>query len=104
MRGHHLESGRLETCVSLLQTIASEPEPMVLLRELFRFEANLRESLPVEISYGPRRLVYPQLASLRADSAVFGNDPVLFRNRSLVDAIVDWAEDLALAKLHTKEK
>jgi hyaluronoglucosaminidase len=101
---HHRESGRLETCVALLETIASDPGPMVLLRELFRFEANLRESPPVEISYGPRRLVYPQLASLRDDSAVFGNDPVLFRNRSLVDAIVDWVEDLTLAKLHTKEK
>ncbi|NNL86871.1 MAG: hypothetical protein HKP27_14510 [Myxococcales bacterium] len=96
---HHEETRRLAAATELLGTLAANRAPMVCLRELFRFEARLREPLPTEISYGPRRLLYPQLVSLDDDTARFGDDPVLFRDGMWIDGAVDFVEALAVERL-----
>ena len=59
-----------------------------------------REPLPPESSFGPRRVLYPQLAELRDDAmALATSDPTLVRDRCLADEVVAYAERLALARL-----
>ncbi len=96
---HHEETRRLAAAVELLGTLAAKAAPMVCLRELFRFQARIREPLPTEISYGPRRILYPQLVSLNDDTARFGVDPVLFRNALWIDRAVDFVEGAAVHRL-----
>lgn len=96
---HHEETRRLAAATELLGTLAAKRTPMICLRELFRFEARLREPLPAEMSYGPRRLLYPQLVSLDDDTARFGADPVLFRNGLWIDEAVDFVETRAVERL-----
>jgi hyaluronoglucosaminidase len=63
---------------------------------LFQLESVLAaEPAPLRSSYGPRRAMYPQLASLRDDEFGFGSDPWLFRDRCLTDELCAWAEDVA---------
>ncbi len=50
-------------------------------------------------SYGPRRVLYPQLASLGDETMAFGADDALVRDRCLTDDFVCLAEELALARL-----
>jgi hypothetical protein len=63
-------------------------------------EAKLsREPLPSEVSYGPRRVLYPQLASMRDDEMALAAEPTLIRDRNLADDIVLLAESEAEARL-----
>ncbi len=71
------------------------------LRQVTPFTARvLRETRSIRFgqvtSYGPRRVLYPQLVSMNEDEAGFGADPALFRDRCLADEIVRFAEDQAL--------
>ena len=50
-------------------------------------------------SFGPRRVLYPQLTSLEDTGARFGPDPALFLDSCLADEFVRFAERLAGAKL-----
>lgn len=66
----------------------------------FALEARLsREPLPAKTSYGPRRVLYPQLTSMRDDEMALTNDPTLLTDRCLADDFVRCAEELALARL-----
>jgi hyaluronoglucosaminidase len=60
-----------------------------------------REPTPIAQSYGPRRVLYPQLASMGEEAMGLGSDPCLFRDRCLADAFVELVEDLAVARLRT---
>ena len=64
----------------------------------FGFRVNL-EPTPVAQSYGPRRVLYPQWTAMNDDEMALGADPVLFRNRCLADAFVEFVEDVALEQL-----
>jgi hypothetical protein len=57
------------------------------------------EPEPRYVSYGPRRVLYPQLASLREREMGFGEDPCLIRDRNLAEEFVRLVEDLALERL-----
>jgi hypothetical protein len=46
-------------------------------------------------SYGPRRVLYPQLVGLASGAARFGADPALFTHHCLADEIVDFAAERA---------
>jgi hypothetical protein len=66
----------------------------------FRFEGLLsRLPSPPVASYGPRRVLYPQLVSMRDDGACFGADQALFVDRNLADEVVRLAERVALERL-----
>jgi hyaluronoglucosaminidase len=67
----------------------------------FALESKLsREPVPPETSFGPRRVLYPQLSDMRDDAmALAPSDPSLLRDRCLADEVVSLAERLALARL-----
>ena len=55
--------------------------------------------LPTPVSYGPRRVFYPQLASMRDDAMCLAPDPTLMRGRNLADDFVELVERVALERL-----
>jgi hypothetical protein len=71
----------------------------------FALESKLsREPALPEVSYGPRRVLCPQLDDLRDDTmALARSDPTLLRDRCLADEIVSFAERIALDDLDVSE-
>jgi hyaluronoglucosaminidase len=67
----------------------------------FALESKLsREPVRPETSFGPRRVLYPQLSDMRDDAmALAPADPSLVCDRCLADEVVALAERLALARL-----
>jgi len=62
-----------------------------------RMEGRLtRLALPLATSYGPRRVLYPQLIDMTDSGMRFGSDPTLLRGRNLADEWIELVEDLAL--------
>ena len=57
------------------------------------------DALPAQASYGPRRVHYPQLASMRDDAMGFGDDPVLYLRRCLADDLIACLERIGLDRL-----
>lgn len=51
------------------------------------------------VSYGPRRVMYPQLTSMRADEMSLSVEPTLIRDRCLTDEILEFVEDLSIFAL-----
>jgi hyaluronoglucosaminidase len=100
-----LESHQTETCilveaVDLLARLVERAPAMKLALALFRMQGRLTRIAPAKrTSYGPRRVIHPQLASLEDESARFSTDPVLFLDRCLSDELVRFAESHALARL-----
>jgi hypothetical protein len=69
----------------------------------FRFEGLLTRVAPTPVaSYGPRRVLYPQLRALRDDDAGFSADPALFLDCCLADELVRLAEQRGLTELSGK--
>jgi hypothetical protein len=65
-----------------------------------RFEGLLTLRPPGErTSYGPRRVLYPQLTSMREEEMRFGADPALIRDRCLADELIRLVEQRALQVL-----
>jgi hyaluronoglucosaminidase len=100
LRSHRLESERLSAAVDLLDALESTGPGIQRALAFFRFEGRLtRLEVPQVASYGPRRVLYPQLARMEDDDAQFGSDPALYRDLSLADEIARFAEDEALRVL-----
>lgn len=98
LTAHHDETRRMAAALDLLATLASDASRFHRALALLGFEGRLSRIPTASVaSYGPRRVVYPQLVGMREDSAGFGADPVLYRDLCLADEIVRFAEDLALA-------
>lgn len=70
-----------------------------------RMEARLTRLPAVRaVSYGPRRVLYPQLRSMQDDAMLFtAEDPQLLRDRCLADEIVDFVADLAVWMLTSSD-
>lgn len=97
---HRAESERMLAAVDLLEAFCSPGAAMQRVFALFRLEGMLSRIVPVATaSYGPRRVLYPQLRSMRDDEAAFGADPALFVDRCLADEMVRFAEEVALREL-----
>lgn len=97
---HHAETERMQAAAELLDMLCADVNPMQRVFAFFRFEGMLtRIATHTVASYGPRRVLYPQLASMRDDGASFGGDPCLFVDRCLADEVVRFAEALALQRL-----
>jgi len=98
---HHAETQRMSAALSLLESAVGPAAKLHRIVAFFGFETRLAHATPagMHVSYGPRRAVYPQLASLRDDEARFGPDPALFLDRNLGDELVRLAERVALARL-----
>lgn len=97
---HRAESERMLAAADLLEVFSAEAAPMQRVFAFFRLEGMLTRIVPVATaSYGPRRVLYPQLTAMRDDRAGFGADQSLFVDRCLADELVRFAEAIALAQL-----
>ena len=98
LAGHERESRRIAAALDLLDALAGSGDSLAKSLAWVRCEGRLTTNAPAAtVSYGPRRVLYPQLVGLAAGSARFGADPALFRNLCLGDEIVDFAAAAALA-------
>ena len=98
LAGHERESRRIAAALDLLDALAGPGDSLAKSLAWIRCEGRLTLNAPAATtSYGPRRVLYPQLVGLAAGSARFGHDPALFRARCLADEIVDFAAECALA-------
>jgi len=92
LAGHERESRRIAAALDLLETLAGAGDSLAKSLAWIRCEGRLTRNAPAATtSYGPRRVLYPQLVGLAAGSAHFGDDPALFQDRCLADEIVDFA-------------
>jgi hyaluronoglucosaminidase len=97
---HRSESERMAAALDLLETLCAGSAAMQQVFAFFRLEGMLTRIAPATVaSYGPRRVLYPQLGSMRDDGAAFGADQALFVGRCLGDALVALAESTALQRL-----
>ncbi len=100
LEAHHVESERMRAAVDLLERLASDAPSLQKVLAFFALEGRLeRMRTPAVASYGPRRALYPQLASLRDGEDGFAADPALFLDRCLADEVVRFAEERARALL-----
>jgi hyaluronoglucosaminidase len=91
---HHQETRRMQAAVEFLERLAGEGPRLAKATGFFAFQSRLERTPPSAVaSYGPRRAVYPQLASLRDREARFGDDRALFLDCCLADELVRLAEE-----------
>jgi hyaluronoglucosaminidase len=97
LESHACESERMGYALEALQSLLGDAARREKVLAYVRLEGRLtRRPVPARVSYGPRRVLYPQLVSMRDDQMRFGSDPNLLRGRSLADEIIDFVSDLAL--------
>lgn len=100
LRSHARETRRIQAAVDLLRVLASDATRERKSQAFMAMEGRFtREPEPAQSSYGPRRVLYAQIAALRADEVCFGSDPALFLDRCLSDSFVRLAERAALRAL-----
>jgi len=98
---HRSETLRMQVALrALAKLVDADASRMSRTFAVFGMETALTtEPEPRCVSYGPRRIFYPQLASLREGEMGFGEDPCLIRDRSLAEDFVRLVEELALERL-----
>jgi len=103
---HARESRCMAAALDCVDTLVESASAKDRVFAFFGLESKLsREPIPAEASYGPRRVLYPQLDDLRDDTmALAPAEPTLIRDRCLSDEFVAFAEELALEKLATPER
>jgi hyaluronoglucosaminidase len=100
LRAHARETRRIQAALDLLRLLASDATRERKSQAFMSMEGRFtREPEPAQSSYGPRRVLYPQLIELRAEAVRFGADPALFLDRCLSDEFVRLAESSALRAL-----
>lgn len=101
IEGHHRETRRMRSAVRALEALldpARPPLARVLAWSVAEGGLTLAPPSP-RVHYGPRRILYPQLADLTEAGARFGDDPALFTDRCLGDVLVELATDVAAERL-----
>lgn len=94
---HAVQTERIAFALEALAVLLGEGPRRDKVLAYVRLEGRLTRLAPsVRASYGPRRVLYPQLASMRDDQMRFSADPTLLRGRCLADDIVDFVAELAL--------
>ncbi len=97
---HAAETRRMRAALGALRALASAESRSARVLAFFAFEGKLtREPIPARTSYGPRRVLYPQLVSMRDDAMRLGADPALYTDRCLADELIRFVERRALAEL-----
>lgn len=92
---HAAETRRMQAALDLLVALEVEGPRKDAVFACFRYVTRSSEPPSAQVSYGPRRLLYPQLASMRDESMGFGRDPWLLRDRCLADEFVALADSRA---------
>ncbi len=98
LTSHERECARVRIAVECLADFAAAKNGMARVVAIGGFEGRRPRHPPGECaSFGPRRALYPQLASLADDTQGYGDDEALFLDRCLADEIVRevecWAAD-----------
>ena len=97
---HAAETRRMRAALGALRALESGEPRSARVLAFFAFEGKLtREPIPNKTSYGPRRVLYPQLASMRDETMGFGADPALYTDRCRSDELVRFVEQRALESL-----
>jgi hyaluronoglucosaminidase len=105
IESHARETRQIQAALDGLDRVLSGPTPSDRCLGFigFGFRINLEPALVAQ-SYGPRRVLYPQLNSMKDDEMALGSDPALFRDRCLADAFVEFFEDVALERLTVQKR
>jgi hyaluronoglucosaminidase len=89
IESHARETRRIERALRVLRARAGGGSRSAVVLAYMGMEAAFtREIDNGKASYGPRRLLYPQLVSMRDDEMRFGTDPCLLLDRCLADEFV----------------
>ena len=95
LRSYGHECLRMRIALDLLAVFDAGAEAMAMIVAFFRFEGRLTHIAGnVKVSFGPRRVIYPQLSSLEDTGAKFSGDESLFRDCCLAEKVVRYAEAL----------
>ena len=96
---HATETRRMRAALRALDLFFGDGARSEQVLAFFAMQGALsRETLPAQASYGPRRVLYPQLVSMRDDAMGFGADPALYTDACLSDALVRIVERVALGR------
>jgi hyaluronoglucosaminidase len=98
---HSAETRRMQAALDLLAALDADGPRKDAVFACFRYVTRSSEPPLAQVSYGPRRLLYPQLASMRDETMGLGRDPWLLRGRCLADDFVALADLRAQARLAT---
>lgn len=102
LASHAAETGRMLAAVECLETLLGAERARERVFAFFALEGRLSRTPPCSASsYGPRRALFPQLASMDEERMALAPGPTLVRDRCLSDALVRLAEDTALERLGT---
>jgi hyaluronoglucosaminidase len=97
---HAVETRRMQAAVGGLRALETAEPRSARVLGFFALEGKLtREPIPGRTSYGPRRVLNPQLASMRDETMGFGADPALYTDRCLSDELIRYVERRALELL-----
>jgi hyaluronoglucosaminidase len=99
LASHRRECERMRAALDFLATLAADGPALPKVLALFGLEARARGRNEEAASFGPRRVLYPQLASLQNNAARFAKDPSLYLDRCLADELVRLAEQRAAEEL-----
>ncbi|MDX1650386.1 MAG: hypothetical protein R3263_11085, partial [Myxococcota bacterium] len=101
VEGHHRETRRMRSAARALTALLDPARPpLAQVLAWMAAEGGLTRTPPSpRVHYGPRRILYPQLADLTDAGARFGADPALFAARCLADEVVTLAERVAVERL-----
>ncbi len=93
---HAAETRRMQAAVGGLRALETAEPRSARMLGFIGFEGKLtREPIPSKASYGPRRVLYPQLSSMRDETMGFGADPALYTDRCLSDELIRHVEKRA---------
>jgi hyaluronoglucosaminidase len=99
IESHAAETQRMLAALDLLSALEAGGPRKDAVFASFSFATRTQQPPPAQVSYGPRRLLYPQLVSMRDDQMRYGADPWLLRGRCLADEFVALADSRAEARL-----
>jgi hypothetical protein len=99
LESHAAETRRMLAALDLLVALEAGGPRKDAVFASFSFATRTQEPPSARVSYGPRRLLYPQLVSMRDEQMGFGADPWLLRGRCLADEFVALADAQAESRL-----
>ncbi|MGH2901919.1 MAG: beta-N-acetylglucosaminidase domain-containing protein, partial [Solirubrobacteraceae bacterium] len=100
LASHAAETRRMQAALGALRALETAETRSARMLAFVGFEGKLtREPIPAKASYGPRRVLYPQLVSMGDDTMAFGADPSLYTDRCLADELIRRVEARALELL-----
>ena len=100
LAAHAIETRRMQAALGGLRALETGASASARALGFTIMEGKLtRETPHAKVSYGPRRVLYPQFSSMEDEAMGFGADPALFTDRCLSDELVRLVEARAALRL-----